>query len=260
MALAGSNIAKVNVGARGAQTMEVSQPAVATRDLRHITRAELDRLYLEQVLPLFHDQGFVSELEQTALDEKTVFYLDMLRKGGIDSTDRHLVDLGSGLSPYPLVFRRVGFRVSIVDDFGGGGFYDKEHERESEALLDRFRDAGVEIHTQDVLKTKLPMPDESVDVITTFHCIEHWHDSPRALFGEIRRVLKPGGLLMIGCPNAVNLRKRISVFFGESNLPPLEGWYYDGEPFRGHVREPIVSDLRRLMEWNGLETLLVEGR
>ena len=46
----------------------------------------------------------------------------------------------------------------------------------------------------------LPLPDESVEVVTSFETIEH-HDKHEEMMLEIKRVLKPGGLLIISSPN-----------------------------------------------------------
>jgi SAM-dependent methyltransferase len=43
-------------------------------------------------------------------------------------------------------------------------------------------------------------PDHHFDVVALYHVIEHFH-SPRAELSEIRRVLKPGGLLVVETPN-----------------------------------------------------------
>ena len=105
------------------------------------------------------------------------------------------------------------------------------------------------------------MADGSVDVVTCFHSLEHWHHSPRRLFREIVRVLKPGGWLVLATPNAVNLRKRCYVLLGKSNLPNLHAWYTEGDPvFRGHVREPVIKDLHEILRMNGLEVVATRGR
>jgi SAM-dependent methyltransferase len=46
----------------------------------------------------------------------------------------------------------------------------------------------------------IPMPDESVDVVTSFETIEH-HDRHGEMLREIRRVLRPDGHLIISSPN-----------------------------------------------------------
>lgn len=47
---------------------------------------------------------------------------------------------------------------------------------------------------------QIPMDDNSVDVVVSFETIEH-HDKHREMLSEIRRVLRPDGLLIISSPN-----------------------------------------------------------
>jgi len=46
----------------------------------------------------------------------------------------------------------------------------------------------------------LPLEDASVDVVVSFETIEH-HDQHEEMLSEIRRVLRPGGLLVMSSPN-----------------------------------------------------------
>jgi ubiquinone/menaquinone biosynthesis C-methylase UbiE len=46
----------------------------------------------------------------------------------------------------------------------------------------------------------IPLPNESVDVVTSFETIEH-HDKHEEMMQEIKRVLKPGGIIIISSPN-----------------------------------------------------------
>lgn len=48
--------------------------------------------------------------------------------------------------------------------------------------------------------TKIPLRNNSVDVVTCFESIEHVTEHDRAI-GEIKRVLKPDGLLLLSTPN-----------------------------------------------------------
>ncbi len=47
----------------------------------------------------------------------------------------------------------------------------------------------------------IPLPDESVDVLTAFQFIEHIHER-NAFMRDVKRVLKPGGIFICSTPNA----------------------------------------------------------
>ena len=48
---------------------------------------------------------------------------------------------------------------------------------------------------------RMPVPDASFDVVVSSECVEHT-PSPRATVQELVRVLRPGGWLVVTCPNA----------------------------------------------------------
>lgn len=47
---------------------------------------------------------------------------------------------------------------------------------------------------------EIGFPDEQFDAITLWHVLEHVPD-PRVLLAEVNRILKPGGVLMVGVPD-----------------------------------------------------------
>lgn len=57
---------------------------------------------------------------------------------------------------------------------------------------------GVEFMRGDA--AQIPLPDSSIDVVVSFETIEH-HDRQREMLGEIRRVLRPEGVLIMSSPN-----------------------------------------------------------
>jgi SAM-dependent methyltransferase len=77
--------------------------------------------------------------------------------------------------------------------------------------------------------TCLPLKNASIDVVVSFETIEHVADA-RALVEEVRRVLKPGGRLVLSTPNRA---------FG----PPER---HQANPF--HVREFTADELRDLLQ------------
>ena len=196
------------------------------------------------------------------LDDRNEFYLWMLGQAGLLQAGKHLVDLGAGLSVFGPLCRAHGMDVTLVDDFGGGGGVEMSQREQDIPLLAAFeRELGMAVVRANFLEQALPLPDASVDVVTCFHSLEHWHHSPRRLFREIVRVVKPGGFLVLATPNAVNFRKRAYVLAGRSNFPLLRDWYEVGDPvYRGHVREPVIRDLQQLMVWNGFEVAGTYGR
>jgi SAM-dependent methyltransferase len=76
----------------------------------------------------------------------------------------------------------------------------------------------------------LPFPDASFDLVTSFQVLEHVPD-PSPYLGEIRRVLRPGGTLILTTPNAA-----VRLF------PGMRPWN------RFHVREYLPAELRELLE------------
>jgi len=170
-----------------------------------------------------------------------------------------LVDLGAGFSPFGLAMQRAGWSANIVDQFDYA--VDKAHAVPSDQILALLAAAGVGVHRCDIQGAALPFATASADVATCFAVLEHFHQSPRAFLAEVHRVVRPGGWFIASCPNSVNLRKRVSVLRGKTNLPTVQSFWRDGDPtWHGHVREPTLSELAWMATEAGFRVEATLGR
>ena len=163
-------------------------------------------------------------------------------------------DLGGGVGLFSVACASLGWQAVLIDDCRDGvnlSFGDK--------ALALHADCGVTALKQNVLASDLDFPPASFDVVTAFDAMEHWHHSPKGLFRRVGRWLKPGGRFILGVPNCVNLRKRITVPLGIGTWSAMAEWYEAAE-FRGHVREPDVADLRYIARDMALRNIRIIGR
>lgn len=165
-----------------------------------------------------------------------------------------IADIGGGIGLFSAGCASLGFEATLIDDFA-----DPVNATYGDEALDLHRSVGVKIESRDVIRDGLGLPPASMDIICTFDSMEHWHDSPKSLFAEVITALRPGGWVFIGVPNCVNFRKRITVPLGRGKWSTMADWY-EQPRFRGHVREPDVSDLHYIARDMGLTETTVLGR
>jgi SAM-dependent methyltransferase len=163
---------------------------------------------------------------------------------------KKIIDLGGGLDIFNGLLTDLGNDVSVFDilEFDDAWMAgDKDFSITLKKKLKFLKERGVKFYNKDVIQTDLREYYElnSVDVINSFHCLEHLHQSPKKVLESAIAVLKPGGSIIIEVPNSLNLIKRIKVFLGYTNYIPF-AHYFNAELFTGHVREYSVGDLQQL--------------
>ncbi|MBK7671091.1 MAG: class I SAM-dependent methyltransferase [bacterium] len=104
----------------------------------------------------------------------------------------HLVDFGCGNGAQTLCFLDRFREITGLDIM----------RAELDGFAAACRRLDVEDRVRGVLADDgpLPLPDACADVVTSFTVLEHVADE-RAVLREMRRVLKPGGLLVVTVPN-----------------------------------------------------------
>lgn len=166
-----------------------------------------------------------------------------------------ILDIGGGIGLFSLGCALMGMEVYLLDDFR-----DFINIRIGESILNLHKKFGVNVIKEDALKVDLLkiFEPESIDVVTLFDVVEHFHHSPRDLFHQIRKVMKKGGKFIIGVPNSIDIFNRIKMILGISPEAKFEEWYYNKE-FRGHIREMTISELIKIARDLGFRKIKIYG-
>lgn len=136
----------------------------------------------------------------------------------------------------------------LIDIGCGYGFFLAEMKRRggweldgmdvSTTATDYTASLGFRI-TQGTLET-VRYPDCSFDAVTMLYVLEHVTD-PAGVLAEVRRILKPGGMLLLRVPHTTPIVEFLKVFGIRNNL-------YD-PPF--HLSDFSATTIKRLLEQSG---------
>jgi 2-polyprenyl-3-methyl-5-hydroxy-6-metoxy-1,4-benzoquinol methylase len=121
-------------------------------------------------------------------------HLRFLRRSVPRPAGLRLLDVGCSTGLFLSEARRAGFSVHGAELSGNSARFAREH-------------FGLDVHAGDWRKAG--HADHSFDVITLFDVIEHLAD-PLAELTALRRLLKPGGLLLQSTPDIDGLFPRLS--------------------------------------------------
>lgn len=100
--------------------------------------------------------------------------------------------------------------------------------------LKKAEERGLKTKYGNVEK-EIPFEECSFDVVVAAEIIEHLKDTDRFL-GEIHRVLKPGGFLVLTTSNLVSFGRRIFYLLGKSGYHEASFSFPEDPPPAGHLR------------------------
>ncbi len=187
--------------------------------------------------------------DRAFLEDDPVRELNYLRSGAyrfervlelLDGVDAGSI-LDVGPTPFTLYLRErfPAARVLAVD--------------KTDHLRERFERRGVDFRVCDLGGDEsLPFDDDSLDVIIFTEVLEHLFRPPTEILSDMRRVLRPGGCLIISVPNIASLKKRVAMVCGRSPLQDPDevmkrGWMHG----YGHVHEYTRSELHMVLRRAG---------
>ncbi|MDO8427027.1 MAG: class I SAM-dependent methyltransferase [Deltaproteobacteria bacterium] len=139
-----------------------------------------------------------------------------------------ILDVGCGRADFLLLMKERGWETSGLE-------LDKRIEG-------RGKKTGMDLRfgTLDTVK----FPDSHFDAVTFWHVFEHIR-RPEAALAECRRVLKPGGVLVIAVPNIDSVQAKMSG----------KNWFHLDPPF--HLYHYSAKNLTMLLDKSGFEAATV---
>ena len=171
------------------------------------------------------------------------------------SVDSKILDFGCGPCDKTALLQKLGYNCFGYDDL-----QDDWHKinNNRDIILNFIKKLGINFIEAKEEK-ELPFSTSSFDMIMLHDVIEHLHNSPRVLLNDLVDKIKPGGFLFITVPNAGNLKKRLNLMMGKTNLPSFDFYYWSPDPFRDHIREYVKDDLRKLAKNLNLEIIKIKA-
>jgi len=156
------------------------------------------------------------------IEDKRVARIMKLKKKG------KILDLGCGNGEFLFALKKQGWQIYGLDISEGA-------YRQTKELLGQK--AKISLGTLESQR----FPDNCFDLVTLWHVIEHLYN-PSEIIREIKRILKPGGLLLLACPNSNSFQYRI--FSKKWLLLDIPRHLYHFEP----------GILTKILKRNGFET------
>jgi SAM-dependent methyltransferase len=143
----------------------------------------------------------------------------------------NILDIGCGTGHFLNEMKRSGWNTTGIEISAKARKY----------AIAKF---GLEVFSPDYTRS---LPAGSFDCITLWHVLEHFHD-PFWYFGEIKRLLKPGGIVVTALPNSSSYD---AVHYGRNWAAfdvPRHLWHFDPETFSLFASKAgfISTDLRVL--------------
>jgi SAM-dependent methyltransferase len=143
--------------------------------------------------------------------------------------NKRLLDIGCGYGFFLKRIEESGWEVEGIEVSGPGREYARNR-------------LGLRIHAEPL--EDISLPKDSFDAVTLFYVIEHVYD-PFRLLQEVKRILKPGGILLLRWPHSTPIVKILGPFSRRYDVYHTPYHLYDFNP----------KNMKRLLELAGFESI-----
>jgi O-antigen chain-terminating methyltransferase len=193
------------------------------------------------IYPAFEDRFRGAEAD--VRERLSVYLPEVLACVDPGAAAPRVLDLGPGRGEWLALLAEAGVQATGVD--------------ENAAMVDHLRTRGLDVVPGDAAQHLAAVPDDALDVVTAFHVVEHLDlESLLGLLAQGRRVLRPGGLLILETPHPANLVMGACNFYLDpthrSPVPParlqflaVESGFTDVRTWELHPKEDVdLSGMR----------------
>ena len=171
------------------------------KSLEEAEKHKFDALYVE-----FEDKF---RGERTDIKQRLSVYLPYLEKLSFRKEEIELVDVGCGRGEWLELLSDNGYKAHGIDL--------------NKIMVATAQSLGFDVKAMDVIEYLKSLKDDSLNVITGFHIIEHLpFEVLMRMYEESYRVLKKGGMIIFETPNPENLLVAAHHFYTDpTHINPL---------------------------------------
>ena len=149
-----------------------------------------------------------------------------------------------GASPFYLLYRALELGAKR-----GYDIYFANDDHPLRALRAIHSKVGsVELVHMNIESDRLPFADNSIDVLTACEVLEHLEYFPFRFVQEVRRVVRPGGLVCFTVPNAASIGNILKLVFQKNIFMK-----YRSDPTGRHKHEFTRAELKAFVGYLGFD-------
>lgn len=165
-----------------------------------------------------------------------------------------VLELGANPYLFTLLMKRLHRYELTLANFTSHNIYDTSVGSGSQRIWSEHygEDHTFTYDSFNLELSEYPYPDASFDMVLFCEILEHLVVDPLPVFAKLRRVLKPGGLLLVTTPNAVRL-SNLALMLSGSNI--FDRYHPQNGVYGRHNREFTVPEFELILRDAGFATV-----
>lgn len=211
--------------------------------------AEAVRKYLHSFLLDNADEAFTCQYVNDALPRffHTLRFLP-------PTPDLKVLELGGNPYLFSILVKRFFAYETRYANFFAQNIYETAVDSKSQKIESRLFNETYEFEYQtfNMELSDYPYPDETFDGVLFCEILEHLVINPLRAFERLRKIIRPGGWLLLTTPNAVRLQN-VALMLSGNNF--FDRYHPEFTVYGRHNREFTVEEVREILGENGFEVL-----